>query len=441
MQVHQRSTHVEVPFAEVAEWHRRPGALSRLLPPWQPVRVLAETADLRGGRAVLGLPGGVRWLADHDPAAYAESSQMLTFVDRATTWPRWVHWVHRHALTATPDGTRVLDTVETNLPGRLVRPTLRYRATELADDLAAHARPYADRRLTVALTGSSGLVGSALTPFLTGGGHRVIRLVRRSPRGADERYWDPAEPAADLFDGVDVVVHLAGVSIAGRFTAAHKEAIRDSRIGPTAALARLAATSGLTGFVSASAVGIYGADRGDEELTEKSERGQGLLADVVADWEAATEPATRAGLRTVQVRTGIVLSPRGGVLRLQRPLFALGVGGPLGSGWLPWIGIDDLVDVYHRAILDQTLTGPVNAVAPYPVRGTEYARALGRSMHRPAVLAVPSIGPRLLLGEEGARELALSSQRVRPTALEAAGHPFRSPDLDQTFGHLLGTAR
>jgi uncharacterized protein len=319
-----------------------------------------------------------------------------------------------------------------------------HRHRQLADDLAAHrdAAESGLRPMAVAVTGSSGLVGSALTAFLGAGGHRVVRLVRRPARGDGERQWDPERPAPDLLSGVDAVVHLAGASIAGRFTDAHKAAVRNSRIEPTRRLAEAAARADDAPrvFVSASAIGIYGFDRGDVELTEESTRGDGFLADVVADWEAATAPAVEAGLRVAMVRTGIVQSARGGTLRLVRPLFTAGLGGRLGTGrqWLSWIALDDLLDVYYRALYDARLTGPVNAVAPAPVRNTNYTKALAGVLHRPAVLPVPSVGPRLLLGEQGARELAEADQRVVPAKLEALGHRFRRPGIDAALAHELG---
>ncbi|MFY9767969.1 MAG: DUF1731 domain-containing protein, partial [Mycobacterium sp.] len=195
-------------------------------------------------------------------------------------------------------------------------------------------------------------------------------------------------------------------------------------------------------LISASAVGYYGYDRREETLTEDSERGDGFLADVVAEWENATAPAEQAGVRVVRVRTGIVQSPRGGTLRLLRPLFAAGLGGRVGNGqqWLSWIGIDDLVDVYHRGLWDADLSGPVNAVAAEPVRNVDYTRTLAHVLRRPALLPVPPLGPRLLLGEQGARELACASQRVLPARLQQADHRFRRPDLEQTLRHLLGHA-
>jgi uncharacterized protein (TIGR01777 family) len=243
-----------------------------------------------------------------------------------------------------------------------------------------------------------------------------------------------------LLDGVDAVVHLAGRSIAGRFDPAHKREVRDSRLGPTRRLAEVAARAGAPVFVSASAIGFYGADRGDEELTEASERGDGFLADLVAGWEAACDPARQAGARVVSVRTGIVQSPSGGTLRLLRPLFLAGLGGRLGDGhqWMSWIGIDDMVDAYLRALVDPSLSGPLNAVAPEPVRNSDYTRILASVLRRPAGLPVPPIGPSLLLGAEGAKELARASQRVVPAKLQASGHVFRYPVLEAALRHVLG---
>jgi len=445
---------VDAPRADVFAWYARPGAFERLSPPWQPMRLVTEAASLRDGRAELALPGGLRWVAVHQPDGYDPPRRFVDTIggDGLASLPArvLVRWRHIHEFEEVHDSedlgerTRVIDRVETPVPGAALREMFAYRYRQLADDLAAH-RLAAEHGLTprtVAVTGSSGLVGSALTAFLSTGGHRVVRLVRGAPRSGDERRWDPEDPDPGLLAGVDAVIHLAGASIAGRFTDGHRRAIRDSRIDPTRRLAELAGRTdpAPATFVSASAIGFYGYDRGDEVLTEDSARGDGFLADVVADWEDATAPAQRAGLRVVRVRTGIVQSPRGGTLRLMRPLFSAGLGGRLGNGrqWLSWIGIDDLVDVYHRALWDTTLAGPVNAVAPQPVRNDEYTHTLARVLHRPALLPVPALGPRLLLGTQGARELACASQRVLPGKLDAAGHRFRRPGLEQALRHLLG---
>ncbi|MDI2032507.1 TIGR01777 family oxidoreductase [Saccharopolyspora sp. TS4A08] len=436
------SSVVEFPVEEVFAWHARPGAITRLTPPWQPVRVLGEATSLRDGRAVLGFPGGLRWVASHRPDGYRPPHR---FVDQLTSLPlsAVLSWRHTHEFTSLDErSTRVTDTVETAVPERALRAMFTYRHAQLRDDLAAHARAraWAASPRTVAVTGSSGLVGRAVTALLTTGGHQVIRLVRRPARSRDERQWRPEDPAPDLLTGVDAVIHLAGSPIAGRFTDAHEAAIRDSRVRPTRRLAELAATGGPSAFVSASAVGYYGTARGDEILTESSPRGDGFLAEVAADWEAATTPAAEAGLRTTNVRTGIVQSPRGGVLALQHPLFSAGLGGRLGDGhqWTPWIGIDDLSDIYLRCVLDPGLSGPVNAVAPVPVRNADHAATLARVLSRPALLPVPELGPRLLLGERGARELAFADQRVHPERLRRAGHRFRHPHLETALRHVFG---
>jgi hypothetical protein len=446
------SSVIDAPLGEVFAWHGRHGAITRLLPPWAPLRVEHEAGSLRDGQAELRLPGGLRWVAAHQAAGYDpphEFDDVLTSQPLATALP----WRHSHRFS--PAGTRatqVTDVIDTPLPGRVLRPMLIYRHRQLAEDLAAHARSRVTcpEPLTIAVTGSSGLVGTALTALLSTGGHRVIRLVRRLPRHGGERYWRPDDPNEELLAGVDAVIHLAGASIAGRFTPERKREVLQSRIIPTRRLAELAAASarrgpgaghgGVRAFVSASAIGIYGADRGDEVLTESSPRGEGFLADVVADWEAATDPAAQAGLRTVQVRTGIVQTPRGGMLRLMYPLFSSGLGGRLGTGqqWLAWIGLDDLLDVYLQAVAAGDLSGPVNAVAPAPVRNAVYTATLARVLHRPAVLPVPGFGPRLLLGAEGAREIAQASQRVQPQRLIAAGHHFRYPELAPALRHVLG---
>jgi uncharacterized protein len=445
------SSVIDAPIYEVFDWHTRPGAITRLTPPWQPMRVVAEADSLKSGRAELGLPGGLRWVADHQPDSYDPPRRFVDTIgtEGLASLPARlaVRWRHTHEFEDLGDQrTRMTDRVATPVPAAALRAMFIYRHRQLADDIAVHRHAAAQglAPITLAITGSSGLVGSQLTAFLSTGGHRVIRLVRHPATKPDERQWNPDDPDPGLLAGVDAVIHLAGASIAGRFTDEHRAAIRDSRIGPIRRLAELIARSadGPKVLISASAIGYYGYDRGDETLTEDSKRGEGLLADVVAEWEDATVPAEEGGARVVRVRTGIVQSPAGGTLRLLRPLFAAGLGGRLGNGrqWLSWIGIDDLIDVYHRGLWDTELSGPVNAVAADPVRNIDYTRTLAHVLRRPALLPVPSFGPRLLLGEQGARELASASQRVLPARLQQADHRFRRPDLEQTLRHLLGRA-
>ena len=449
------SSIVDAPRDDVFAWHARPGAVHRLIPPWQPMSVVSEADSLADGRAVLGLPGGLRWISDHQPEGYDPPHRFVDALGRdglTSLPPNMIRsWRHEHRFDVVDEfRTRVTDKVDTPVPERVLTQTFRYRHRQLADDLASHRRAHTEGVCprTVAVTGSNGVVGSALTAFLSAGGYRVVRLVRRPVHGLrekqldQERQWDPIDPAPDLLEGVDAVIHLAGASIAGRFTEAHKAAVRDSRVAPTWRLAELAAgtSNGPATFVCASAIGFYGYDRGDAPLDEQSSRGAGFLADVVAEWESSTQPAEKGGVRVVQVRTGIVQTPRGGTLQLMRPLFSAGLGGRLGNGrqWLSWIDIDDLLDIYHRALTDPSVSGPVNAVAPQPVRNEEYTRTLASVLHRPALLPVPGLGPRLLLGDEGAREVAGASQFVVPKTLLDIGHRFRRPDLESSLRHQLG---
>jgi uncharacterized protein len=443
------SSVIDAPIYDVFDWHARPGAFARLSPPWSPMKLITEADSLENGIAELGLPGGLRWVAEHQPDGYDPPRRFVDAIgsDGLASLPAKVavRWRHTHDFDEVPvDKTRVTDRVDTPVPGTALKSMFRYRHRQLADDIAAHrtAAAHGLATTTVAITGASGLVGSQLAAFLSTGGHRVIRLVRHPDTKGDERQWNPDDPSPGLLAGVDAVIHLAGASIAGRFTDDHRTAIRDSRIGPTRRLAELIgqSTDGPKVLISASAIGYYGYDRGEDTLTETSERGDGFLADVVADWEAATAPAENAGTRVVKVRTGVVQSPAGGTLRLLRPLFAAGLGGRLGSGrqWFSWIGIDDLVDVYHRALWDTDLSGPVNAVDPEPVRNSEYTKVLAHVLRRPAILPVPPVGPKMLLGAQGARELALANQRVLPARLQQVDHHFRRPELEQALRHLLG---
>ena len=293
----------------------------------------------------------------------------------------------------------------------------------------------------VALTGSSGLVGSAMVQFLTTGGHRVTRLVRKSPR-SQEVAWDPAEGIKELswLEGVEAVVHLAGENIAaGRWTEARKAEIRRSRVEGTQRLCESLARLGRRpkALVTASAVGFYG-DRGNEILTEDSAPGGDFLARVCQEWEAAADPASRAGIRVAHLRFGMILSPAGGALKKMLLPFKLGVGGRIGSGaqYMSWIAIDDAIGAIQHAIAAESLRGPVNAVAPAPVTNVEFTRVLARVLSRPAVAPMPAFAARLAFGEL-ADALLLSSQRVMPTRLQAAGYQFQFPEIEPALRHLL----
>jgi len=299
---------------------------------------------------------------------------------------------------------------------------------------------------TVLVTGSHGLVGSALVPALAARGDRVLKLVRgMGPVQAatpHEIVWDPAAGTIDVgrLAGVDAVIHLAGENIsAGRWTRARKARIRDSRVRGTRLLAETVAALPHPPRVllAASATGYYG-DRGAEILSEDSSPGTGFLADVCREWEAAVEPARRAGIRVVSMRSGVVLSPVGGMLAQVRPVFRLGLGGRLGSGrqYLSWIAIDDLVGAVLHLLADASAAGPVNTVAPGPVTNAEFTQALGRALSRPALFAIPAPVLRAMFGEMADGAL-LASTRAEPARLLASGYQFQWRDVAGALRHLL----
>jgi len=299
--------------------------------------------------------------------------------------------------------------------------------------------------MKVAVTGSSGLVGSALVPQITAGGHQVVRLVRSQGARPGEIPWNPEAGTLDraALEGFGAIIHLAGESIAGgRWTEAKKKRIRDSRVGSTRLLATTIA--GLSRppqvLVCASAIGCYG-DRGDELLREDSPPGDDFLAGVCRAWEGAAEPAARKGVRVVHQRFGMILSPKGGALAKMLLPYRLGAGGPIGTGrqHVSWITLDDVLGVIGHALAAGTLSGPVNTVSPHPVTNREFARALGRVLRRPAILPMPAFAARLVFGEM-ADALLLSSQRVEPARLIASGYRFLYPDLEPALRHLLGGA-
>jgi uncharacterized protein (TIGR01777 family) len=296
--------------------------------------------------------------------------------------------------------------------------------------------------MQVAVTGSSGLIGSALCRALRHSGHGVVPIVRR-PAETGEISWDPRRGTIEAagLAGVDAVVHLAGAGIGDRrWTATRRAEVVRSRVDTTALLARTlpALDRRPAVLVSASAVGVYG-DRGDELLTEDSPPGAGFLAELCRDWEAAAGPVTAAGIRLVTVRSGIVLSPAGGALERQLPLFRLGLGGRLGSGrqWTSWVSIDDEVRAILFALRHAELSGPVNVTAPAPVTNSQFTAALGRALRRPAILPVPAAALTVVLGRALATEMILASQRVLPTVLEAAGFRFAQPELAGALDSLV----
>ena len=296
----------------------------------------------------------------------------------------------------------------------------------------------------IAITGPSGLIGRRLAAYVEESGHLVHRLVRTTPRpGNTDISWDPGRGTIDrdALEGISAVVHLAGENVAGgRWTAARKKSIRDSRVEGTRLLCE--ALAGLeqppATLIAASAIGYYG-DRGDEILTEESGPGQGFLAEVCQAWEAATEPAHRAGIRVVNLRIGVVLSATGGALGRMLTPFKWGLGGKLGNGrqYMSWITLEDLIRAIHHLIVKERVSGPVNAVAPNPVTNAEFTRILGRVLGRPTMFPLPALMVRRAFGEMG-RELLLASSRVEPAQLRARGFQFRYPELEGALRSALG---
>jgi uncharacterized protein (TIGR01777 family) len=296
------------------------------------------------------------------------------------------------------------------------------------------------------VTGASGLIGSVLGPFLTTGGHRLTRLVRDQTHVGDGvGHWDPRTGALTGVAGaLDAVVHLAGAGIADkRWSVARKVEIRDSRVGPTRklseALGRM--TSKPKVLICASAIGYYG-DRGANTVDESSDPGEGFLAEVCREWEAATAPATAAGIRVVNLRFGVVLTSAGGALAKMLPPFQIGAGGQLGSGqqYMSWIAIDDLVGAILHCVATDALLGPVNAVAPEAVTNHDFTKTLGRVLSRPTIVPVPAAAARLAFGEM-ADEALLASTRVAPTRLAASGYRYAHPNLEEALRHTLGKNR
>ena len=296
---------------------------------------------------------------------------------------------------------------------------------------------------TILVSGASGLIGSALVSHLRRLGDRVVVLVRRPARSDDEIRWNPAGGNLPdwVMEGSDVVVNLSGAGMGDqRWSERRKKVILDSRLDATALLARAIASSANPpqAFLSASAIGVYGRDRGDELLDETAGFGDDFLAGVASQWEQAAVPATRAGSRLVLFRTGLVLSGAGGLLGPLLPLFKVGLGGKIGSGkqWMSWISLDDEVAALAH-LMDSSISGPVNLVAPNPVTNADFTTTLAEVLGRPAVLAIPRFALNLRLGKEMAEGTALANQRVRSERLASDGFQFSHPDLEPALRHVL----
>ena len=447
--------------AEAFDWHARPGALQRLLPPWQSVRMERNDASIAVGSRVemrmrLG-PFGLRWSARH-----TELDPGRLFVDVADRGP-FDSWTHRHvfadlALDDTAPHhnggqrrSRMLDEVHWALPlaswatpllgswvRREVARMFRFRHDRTREDLQRHAA-FADRpRLRIGLTGASGGIGGQLRALLETGGHTVVSIGRRP----GDVPFDGVVGTIDASGlvGLDAVIHLAGAPIATRWTARARKAILDSRERGTEALARALASLPTPPkvLISASAIGLYG-DRPFGTVDEDDSPGDGFAAEVCRRWEAAAQPARDVGIRVVHPRIGVVLDPQHGALAQMLPAFRVGLGGPMGSGrqGLSWIALDDALYALLTLLMDERAEGPINLVAPDARSQGEFARELGRVLGRPALVPAPAFVLRAALGDM-AHEMVLGGALVRPTRLRQLGYTFAWPILGPALQAMLG---
>ena len=446
-----REVRINRPPAEVFAWHERAGALPRLTPPWEQVQVEHEGGGLaEGARAVLKSrvgPFWVRWVAEHHDTVAGQQ-----FCDRQIQGP-FARWDHCHRFLPDGQGGCLLrDEIEYELPGGVLGAMAAGFVEERLDRMFTyrHAVTQADleygmkSRGTVVISGASGLIGGALVPYLQTQGWNVKTLVRRTANHASEIGWNPEKGTVDwpMDFSCDAVIHLAGAGIAdGPWTEKRKRVIRESRLEGTrtlvSALDRLAKPPSV--MLGGSAIGYYGANTGSQEVDETAVSGDGFLAELCRDWEAEAAKVGRLGTRWVALRTGIVLTPRGGALGKMLPAFQWGLGGPIAGGaqWQSWISLDDWVRACAHVMDTPAACGPLNVVAPHPVQQLEFADTLGQVLRRPTVLPLPAWPLRLVLGQM-ADEALLASQRVMPRTLLHLGFKFLHPSLEKAFRHVLG---
>jgi len=457
MPIFEKSSELPVSADEAFAWHCRPGAFQRLAPPWESIELLSSEGIAEGSRAVINMnlgPFSRKWIAEHHDIIAGRQ-----FQDLQVSGP-FSKWNHTHSMNpVSADQSILTDRIDYRPPlgfpgqlfgGQLIRRqlerTFEYRHSLTIADLKFHAAFSEEPTMKIAIGGSTGMVGSSLVSFLTTGGHEVARLYRSGPSfndGTTNIVWDPAKETIDAaaLEGMDAVVHLGGHNIAhGRWTDGMKRLIRDSRVNSTTLLAKTLA--GLANppkvLVCASAIGFYG-DRGQEVMNEESEPGPTFLSETCRDWEESTAAARDAGIRVVNLRIGVVLSPQGGALKKMLLPFKMGGGGVVGDGrqWMSWVCLDELPQIILHAIQTASLSGPVNATSPGTVDNREFTKTLGRVLNRPTIIPLPAFIVKLALGEMG-KELLLGSTKTVPNRLQASGYEFAFPELEPALRHLLG---
>ena len=456
---------VKAPLEALFSYHARPGALDRLLPPWQKVEIAKRGSSIDVGTEVilsLGTPFGfpIHWHAKH-----TRLQPPYLFEDIQTKGPM-KSWMHQHRFEATSDGgSCMIDSIDFRLPlgslgnflgGRYFQNELarmfRYRHETTRSDVELFQK-FPSHSLRIGVSGANGFVGSNLVALLSVAGHQVIKLTRnkvasasKGTRSQSSEYleWSPPDGLTNPKDaeGLDAVIHLAGKGIGDhRWSQGVKQEIRNSRVNATENLAKQLSQLDAPPkvFIACSAIGYYG-NRGDERLDEQSPRGEGFLADVCEDWEKATESLSQSGkTRVAHTRLGIVLAPRQGALAKLLGPVAFGLGGKMGSGnqFWSWISIADCIGAIYHLLMDERALGPFNLVSPAPVRNEDFIRTIARILHRPAFLPAPQFALELILGEM-AKPLLFDSCRVYPVKLEHLGYSFRHPSLESAVRYLLG---
>ena len=460
MYVYKHSTTVDANIDATFAWFEHKGSFRRLMPPWEVAEEVRADETLEvGSQRVFRFPMGplkLTWVAEH--TAYNPPHH---FADKMIKGPFW-SWNHEHHLMESNGMTTLVDEVTYQVPfgklgnlvdrilgGILVRGRIskmfKARELRLQRDMEQHAKFSHIPRKRILIAGSSGMIGTQLVAFLDTGGHDVWRLVRRQVKdGANEFHWDPdtGELNASLLEGFDVIIHLGGEGIGDkRWSKRRKQTIRNSRVNSTKLLADAVASleSKPEAFALASAIGWYG-DRSDEELTESSPHGDGFLPDVCTQWEAAASAIESAGIRTMYLRSGIVLSATGGALGKMLLPFKLGAGGSIGGGrqWMSWISLDDEIYAIHHLVMNNESIGAYNLTAPNPVMQRGFAGTLGKVLRRPTFAPLPRFAIKVMFGEMGER-LILDSQRVLPERLLSEGFEFLHSDLEKGLRDTLGT--
>lgn len=448
-----KQTQIPASVQTLYDWHMREGAFERLTPPWEHVKMkCGDTKIENGSRVSLEIDAGpakLNWLAEH-----CDVQPGKEFTDVQVRGP-FKFWKHKHSFEKLNDGCLLTDSIQFELPFDLatifsetfvkdkLERMFEYRHEMTKNDISVLCKNENVKPMKILVTGSSGLVGSSLVPFLKTQGHNVFTLARPQSNKHGELSWEPESGKINPKDleGFDAIVHLAGENIAdGMWTKEKKLRLEQSRILSTRLLADtlLKLENPPSVFVCASAIGFYG-DRKDEVLTENSKLGKGFLADLCQKWESEAARVAEKNIRPVMLRIGVVLTCSGGMLQKILPPFELGGGGPIGSGkqYISWIAIDDLVSAIYHCICTPTIKGAVNATAPDACTNNDFTKSLGKVLHRPTIFPVPELALKLVFGEM-AKETMLSSCRAEPVKLTETGYKFLYPKLESALKHVLG---